>query len=93
MEQAYQRIIEFSVIGAAFVVQLGFCATLVWWILRTSAAMIREKDWKLTEVYEQRAEAAEEAVRAITTQNERTRRVLDMLNELLEKVRDDTQDS
>ena len=92
MEQAYQRLIEFSVIGAAFVALFVFSSSLVWWILRRSAEMIREKDGMLAETNEQRAEAAGEAIRAITIQNERMRRVLDMLEELIGRGHHDSED-
>ena len=60
IDSASQRLIEFSVIGAAFVLVFIFSAALVWWVLRVAALEIRSAREELSRVNEARARMASE---------------------------------
>ena len=83
-ESAYERMIEFSVIGAILAVVLISSIALVVWVIRTYNKKDDERNIYLQEVLNRRAETAEKAVEAQTITNERMNRIIDMLNTVIE---------
>ena len=83
-KSAYERMIEFSVIGAILAVVLISSIVLVAWVIKTYNRKDEARDKYVQEVNERRAESAEKAVEAQAITNERMNRVIDMLNILLE---------
>ena len=66
VQSAYKTLVEFGVVGAVLAVVLGSAIALVWWLMRTQNATLREKDALINEIQERRVEAATMAIKAIT---------------------------
>lgn len=81
-DAAAQRLIEFSVIGAAFVLVFFFAAALVWWTLRQSAKEIRAARAETQKVNDRSFQATEKAAENNAKVAERLKRVLAMLNQI-----------
>lgn len=84
---AYERMVEFSVIGAILAIVLISSIALVFWVIRTYNKKDEARDAYLYEVNNRRAETAEKAVEAQTKTNERINRMIDILNILVERGR------
>lgn len=77
------RMIEFSVIGAAFVFVFLFCALLVWSVLRAAAREIRSAREETASANERSMQTSEKAIGSMTKVAERTKRTNDMLESVL----------
>jgi len=85
-DAAATRLIEFSVIGAAFVLVFFFAAALVWWTLRSSAREMRAVRESAEAVNNRSFGAAEKATENYTKIAERMERILSMLNRMTDSL-------
>lgn len=81
--EAATRLIEFSVIGAAFVLVFLFCGLLVIYVLRAARDEIRSSRADAAAANERSMNSAEKSVRAVTQGAERSSRIIDMLESVL----------
>lgn len=69
MEGAVKQLIDYGTLGVAVILLGWFAVRLVWWIIKESAAALREKDKQLKIAYSQRIETSDalaDAMRAYT---------------------------
>lgn len=83
---AYQRIIEFSVIGAAFVVVFIAFMALVWWVLRGSKAEIRSARDSERSAHAASIQMAEKTVGINIQLVERIDRLIEMSNSIIRRL-------
>ncbi len=76
-EQA--QLSQYGVAGIVLAIFFPFVIALVWYTIRTSNKVLREKDEDLKEINERRTESATDAVAAITEMNEHLKRILKVL--------------
>lgn len=78
-QSAYATLVEFGVVGAVLAVVLGSAIALVWWLMRTHYATLREKDALINEIQERRVEGATMAIKAITENSRISERLLEAI--------------
>lgn len=84
VQSAYSTLIEFGIVGAVLAVVLGSAIALVWWLMRTQNAMLREKDALINEIQELRVEAATLTIKAITENSRISEKILDALEKQIQ---------
>lgn len=85
-DAAATRLIEFSVIGAAFVLVFFFSIALVFWVLRASAKEMKAQRQEAQSVNARSFQAAEKATENYTKIAERMERILSMLNRQMDAL-------
>ncbi len=83
---AYQRIIEFSVIGAAFVAIFIAFMALVWWVLRGARAEIRDARNNERSANAASIQMAEKTVGVNIQLVERLDRLIGMSNSIIRRL-------
>ena len=84
VQSAYKALVEFGVIGAVLAVVLGSAIALVWWLMMTQNATLREKDALINEIQELRVEAATLKIKAITENPRISEKILDALEKQIQ---------
>lgn len=85
-DAAAQRLIEFSVIGAAFVLVFFFATALVFWVLKTSAKEMKAVRESAEAANNRSFTAAEKATENSTKISERMGRMLAMQNRIMDAL-------
>lgn len=70
------KLSEYGVAGIVLAILFPFVVILVWYIIRNTNKVLREKDEYIKELNERRVEAAAEAVAAITIMADQLKRLL-----------------
>lgn len=86
-KSAYERMIEFSVLGAILAVVLISSIALVVWVIKTYNKKDEERDKYMRLIIERRAETAEKSAATQAITNERMSRLITMINTLVERDR------
>ena len=86
VDQAGQRLVEFGVIGAAFVLLFFFCGFLVMWVLRAAAREIRAARETAEKANGRSFDAAEKATENYTRIAERLERMLSMQSRMIDTL-------
>ena len=83
---AYQRIIEFGVIGCAFVVVFITFIVFVWWVMKSSAAQLKDMRDSERAAHISSKQTSDKMVEVNTKISERLNRVLAMLNSIAKRL-------
>ena len=83
-KSAYERMIEFSVVGAILTIILISAIALVFWVIRTYNRKDEANQKYMQEINERRAEAAAKSVEAQFKTIDRIDRMISMLHVLVE---------
>lgn len=78
---AYDSLVQSGPLGAALAIVLLSSIALVFWLVKTMYATLREKDEQIKEIQERRVEGATMAIKAITENS----RISDKLLKAIEK--------